>query len=231
MAEAEALALLMKIMWISLGVVIEAFIVIMSYIWFNMYRRAWFLSKITRKAYGVVEVAGKGGQITRHLANFYDDYAVVRNGVFFLDPDKVYWKDGARVLNYDENDAFEAVKYSQAERTIGRKLEFTKKELEKLTPSQQHALVPLVEGGHDALLRVYLEPLSMTVKKGKTEKYTDPEMIKQIFLKQKAIAENDAWTKLMNQIKIMIIAAMAFAAIGAAIAYMNYDKLKVLAGG
>ena len=234
MAEAEALALLMKILWITLGLVVEVFIVIMSYVWFNPYRRAWFMSKISRKAYGVVEIAGKGNEITTHLANFYEDYATVRDGVFFLDPNRVYWKDGARVIHYDENNAFQAISY-ETKRTIGEALELSQKQLEKLTPSQQNAMIPVVERGYDQILRVYPEPADMrakekTSKDGVKESHFNPTMIKQIFLKQKAIAENDAWTKLMTTIKILIMLSIAGAAAAAAISYMNYDKLKVLAG-
>ena len=139
---------------------------------------------------------------------------------------------GARVLHYDENDAFEAVVFKQ-DSTIADSLELTAAQLKKLTPSQQNALVPVVESGHDKLQRVYLEPLKMNVikKSAKDRARYDPDMIKQIFLKQKAIAENEAWSKFVKQIKMLLIAGMIFAALAAGVAYMNYDKLKLMAGG
>ena len=228
--EAAAIAQLVTIMWISLGVVIEFFIIMMAYLFFNMYRKAWFLSKITKKAYGVVEIAGKGGQITRHIANFYDDYATVRNGVYFLDPNKVYWKEGARVLHYDENDAFEALSLSQPS-LLDNEIKLSPAVLKKLSPSQQHALMPIVKEGGEVIARVYLDPVKMTVgDKGKDRSRYDPAMIKQIFLKQKAIAENEAWSKFVQQIKVLLLIAVAGAVAAAAVSYMNYDKLKVLAG-
>ncbi len=217
------------VMW---GLILEMLIIMVCYFFMPIYRRAKTLSFLTRKAYGVVEVVGKGRSITRHLTNFYKDYAIVRGGIFYLDPRYVFLKEGARCIHFDEKDAFEPIEFT------GRA------KIKKILESKDYKKLPkdirkmIVEDGIEKLQKemsevglidqVFLQPVDMKRKKPK-EKIKDPQMINAMFMKQKAIAESEAIVKILQLFKILLIVAAGASVIALALGYLNYDTLATMA--
>lgn len=200
-------------------------------------KRAKIMSKIwKKKKFGVVNVLCKGGFITQDVRDFNVDYATVREGAYFIDPEKVYITDGAPAIFYDEKDAFEAkaLNVSQSERNVKlkkkKKLDL-KKDLDKYNefvknPDLRTMLTKLLTGEKiQKIERVYLDPIEMKVVKGKKDAKRDPQMINQVFMKQKAVAENEAWNKLIKNMKMLLMIAAGAAVAAAALSLQILEKL------
>lgn len=218
-------------LWITLGVCIEFLIVFFCYWLIPIEKRSRFVSFLTKKSYGVIKIMGKGKKITRHMVNLFLDYAVVRGGVFIFNPDLVYLEDGAPVLYYDEKDAFEPSKLSS---DLKLKEVLDKDVFKTLPKNVQDALkiagidqLKKISEEIPEISKIYLSPVRLKKEKPR-EKVRDPQMVNAIFMKQKALAESEAWTKMIKQFKILMFATLISAAIAAALGFMCYD---ILSGG
>lgn len=218
----------LKIMLIAM---IEFLIIFLCYWLIPIERRARFYSFITKRSYGVIEILGKGKKVTKHLANLFLDYATVRNGVFVLNPEFVYMKDGCPVIHYDEKDAFEPSKLSSGEEI---KNILDKKALAQLPKQIKAALefagiteLKKIIVGMPDIEKVYVKPIKLKKVRPK-EKWRDPQMVKNIFMKQKALAESEAMVKTIRQLKILIYLAFAAGLLSLVMSYMNFD---ILSGG
>jgi hypothetical protein len=212
-------------MW---GVVLELLILVICYFFFPIEKRARTLSFLTKKAYGVVEVVGKGRNITKHLTNFYRDFAYIRGGVYFLDPRFVYVKDGARCIHFDEKDAFTPVDFT-SKANIKKMLKTTNfKDLPvKMRILMEEAGIKEIKKEIEQMPdidKLYLQPVDMKRKKPK-EKIKDPQMINAMFMKQKAIAESESLLKIMKFFKIILAVIAVAAVVAAAFGYINYDMV------
>ena len=226
--EDEVLKQLVFWLWISLGAMIEFLIVFLCYWLIPMERRSRFLSFLTKRSYGVVEVVGKGKKITKHLVNLFEDFATVRGGVYVLDPAFVYTKDGAPVIHYDEKNAFEPRQFTsdvEVKKLLksGDFKNLPKGVQEKLEKHGIKELRKILEESGE-IKKIYLRPISMKADRPKKEIF-DPQMVNAIFLKQKALAESEALVKVIRMLKMLLLAALACAAVAAALSFMNYDLL------
>lgn len=230
----DDIAFVLYVVW---GFVGFAILAVLAYWLIPIERRSRALSMVTKKAYGVVEILGKGRNITKHLADFFEDYATVRKGVFFLNPDFIYKKDGANVIHFDEKDAFEPLDFTNRGKI--RQILENKDMPDSIRAVLEDAGIRQIRQiikDMPAINKIYLMPVDFRKPKPE-EKVRDPQMISAVFMKQKAIAEGGALIELVNMLKIMLVIAIGAALIAAAISYMNYDILtggnmmKDLAGG
>lgn len=225
---------LMFILVVVWGSVVACIIAVLAYWLIPIERRARFLSVVTKKAYGIIEIVGKGKHITKHLANFFEDYAIVRGGVFVFNPDYVYIKDGARCIHFDEKDAFEPSDFTDSAKVRQMiKSEDLPEGVRKIIEDagikeiKQKLLGTMFSKGMPTIDKIYLTPVNMRKIQPK-EKVRDPQMVNAIFMKQKALAESEALLKIINMLKILLLVAAGAAAIAAVLGYLNYD---ILSGG
>jgi len=168
--------------------------------------RAKFKSLLLKKPYGILEICGKGKEIRRHVVNFSKDYAIVEGKVFVLIPERVYRKSGVRCLHVNELDALDPIAF------VGQEL--NEKDIENLSDELKRIIT--------SNSVIFSNPVSF--EKNPKEKYANPELIKAIFMKQKALAEAKTLFE-EKSFKFILFAVLVISALAIAFSYMNYDKM------
>lgn len=69
-----------------------------------IYSRCGLKRRIRKKNFGVVEIMGKGGEITRYIADFSKDTTKYGGGEYSIDPDYVYRKSGVPCIHFNSSD-------------------------------------------------------------------------------------------------------------------------------
>lgn len=185
-------------------------LMMVGYFFIPLITRANTISFLGRKNLGIVEIAGKGKSVTRSIVDFDQEVAVIGNGVFYLNPTKVYHKEGCPTLHFNEVDALEPVDYNAGKLTEAEFKEVPKC-VQRLLKNKQHDF------------KIYLYPVSFEKDKP-TDKYRNPELISSIFMKQKSLAEAQAmWNE--TNFKMLLIVSLVLGAAAAILAYQNYDAL------
>ena len=182
--------------------------------------RLKFINKLIRKNFGVVEVAGKGGEIDRYMVNFDKRIGETSTKVFLLNQDLVYRKDGIKYIHFNELDALDPVdfigepiernKIDMALESVGIVDENVSKDLKSKAKQDQKTK------------KFYLYPVSFKKLKPK-EEYKNPEMIKGVFMEQKALAEAKALLS-DKMMRYLLIGACICSGLAFASSFMLNDK-------
>lgn len=190
--------------------------------------RIKFANKLTRKNLGIVEVAGKGHELDTYVVNYDKRIGETKHKVFLLDPEEVYRKNGIKYIHFNELDALDPVmfrgkplprgKIDEALRSAGvvdqNIIDRMKAMAEPKTTKDKNGTVST---------KYYLFPVSYKKLKPK-EQYKNPEMIKGVFMEQKALAEAKALLG-DKMFKYLLIGACVMAGLSFVSAFMLNDKI------
>jgi hypothetical protein len=209
------------ILVVCFGGVASALMVFLAYFLFPFDNRLKFLNKLTRGNKGVVEVAGKGNEIDKYVVDFNRRVGETKHKVFNLDPDCVYMKNGIKTIHFNELDALDPVQM-RGQPIPKDKLAGVLKVAGLIDKDIREELTGEVEKSK-ANNKYYLFPVSYRKLKPK-EQYKNPEMIKGVFMEQKALAEAKALT-LDKMIKYLCIAAAFGGGLAFVTGFMNSDKI------
>lgn len=201
--------------------ILFALTIFLCYFLIPQTNRVKFLNKLTRKNLGIIEVAGKGGEIDTFMVSFDKRVGETKSKVFLLNQDNVYRKDGVKHIHFNELDALDPV-------------DFVGEAIPKNRIDEALASVGVVDGRIAAELKektmmdtktrkFYLQSVSFRKLKPK-EEYKNPETIKAVFMEQKALAEAKALLS-DKMMRYLLIGAMVCGGLAFVTSYMTTDKM------
>jgi hypothetical protein len=202
---------LLEIVYMTIYILAVGFAVFFTYWLAPLGNRCRFLNFLTKRDYGIIEVAGKGKSISRDRADFRQEIAILGHEIYILDPDHVYTKEGVAAIHFNEVDAIRPISLT------GENL--TEEKFRSLPPVIQN----LILSNPKDPLKIYLHSTSFE-KRDPKEKYANPEMIDGIFMKQKSLAESQTLFE-DRMFKMLLYICLAASVIAAILGYLNYDQI------
>jgi len=200
---------------------LEGLTIFFAYFLIPITNRIKFLNKLTRKNLGMIEIAEKGNDIRRYITNFSKRVAEVGNKIFVLLPEAVYYKDGVKCIHFNEVDAIDPATFKGSPARESEVVKMLKEAGHKIDKRIREELREVVTVEDKKIY--FLNPVSMKKDKPK-EEYKNPEIIKSIFMEQKALAETQALLS-DKMMRYLLIGACISGVLAMGMVFMNGDKI------